>query len=216
MSRTLLLWDRDRIIDRTQLVVLSRTDGVDFWIVGSLFEDWMYGKSAGRWLSSQFTEALHQLLLFGISEPILLAEKDDSPLRNYLRRPSASAHGNNRLLGCFLKLYELRIARSRSKSSAFGALIQSVSLAVGNSVPMMGVTSSLSYWSMAPVRRSGAFHVEETVVDGVTVVLAMAGAILAGVSLIFRSKLSRQEDNNQHAQNQLDVLVTHGDACRAV
>lgn len=144
----------------------------------------MYGKSAGRWLSSQFAQALHQLLLFGISEPILLAEKDDSSLRNYHKKQSASAYGNNRLVGCFLKIYELRIARSRSKSSAFGALIQSASLAVENSVTMMGVTSSLSYWSMAPVRRSGAFHVEGAVVDGVNVVLAMAGAILAGCSLI--------------------------------
>lgn len=148
----------------------------------------MYGKSACRWLSSQFTEALHQFLLFSISEPILLAEENDSSLRNYHKKPSATAYGNNRLLRRFLEFYEPRIARSRRRSSAFGALIQSASLAVGNSVPMMGVTSSLSYWSMAPVRRSGAFHVEGAVVDGVTVALVMAGAILAGFPLISRKQ----------------------------
>lgn len=47
------------------------------------------------------------------------------------------------------------MARSRNKSSAFGELIQSVSCAVGNSVPITGVTSICSNWSNEPDALSG-------------------------------------------------------------
>lgn len=54
---------------------------------------------------------------------------------------------------------------------------------------------------------------EWAVVDGVTVALAMAGAILAGFPLISRSNLPQQEDINARGRNQPDVLVAPGDAC---
>lgn len=49
----------------------------------------------------------------------------------------------------------LVMARSRMSSSALGALSQSTRLAVGNSLPMMGVTSKDSYESRDPDNCSG-------------------------------------------------------------
>ena len=51
---------------------------------------------------------------------------------------------------------ELVMAKSRINSSALGALSHSTRLALGNSRPMMGVTSKCSYWSRIPESLRGS------------------------------------------------------------
>lgn len=122
---------------QVQLLGLDGRDDADLVILviaTAGIADGVDVKLGCSWLSRKLSKSLHEFLLEVVVDLILLAEEDNSTLRDLILCQSTFRSFN-------VRRHILVIARSRMSSSELGALSRSYNLTFEYSLPMVGVTS---------------------------------------------------------------------------
>jgi hypothetical protein len=120
------------------LLASLRADSADLGVLdaklGGVVEHRMDVQSRSWWFLRELAETIYKLLLQIVGEIVLRAEEDNTAARDFTLVSSVSTRETR---------YILVMASSRRSSSEFWALMRSsTTLSVGNSRPMIGVTSS--------------------------------------------------------------------------